>query len=74
MKLRPLASYVSFWTVIPLQVAHVIVIYEMSVRSRSALFEARATKERVLHLRECAEYVFSHRSSYNSFSKEYYVV
>jgi hypothetical protein len=29
------------------------------------LFEARATKERVLHLRECAEYVFSHRSSYN---------
>jgi hypothetical protein len=30
----------------------------------SALFEARATKERVLRLRECAEYqyVFSHRS------------
>jgi hypothetical protein len=27
----------------------------------SALFEARATKERVLHLRECAEYVFPHR-------------
>jgi hypothetical protein len=25
----------------------------------SALFEARATKERVLHFRECAEYVFS---------------
>jgi hypothetical protein len=24
----------------------------------SALFEARATKERVLHLPECAEYVF----------------
>jgi hypothetical protein len=29
----------------------------------SVLFETRATKERVLHLRECAEYVFSHRSS-----------
>jgi hypothetical protein len=46
-----------------------IVIYEMSARRHfshmSALFEARATKERVLHLRECAEYVFSHRSSYN---------
>jgi hypothetical protein len=28
----------------------------------SALFEARATKERVLHLRECAEYVFSLRT------------
>jgi hypothetical protein len=33
----------------------------------SALFEARATKERVLHLRECAEYVFSHGSSYNMY-------
>jgi hypothetical protein len=48
-----------------------IVIYEMSARRHfshmSALFEARATKERVLHLRECAEYVFSHRSSYNLF-------
>jgi hypothetical protein len=30
-------------------------------RRVSALFEARATKERVLHLRECAEYSFSHR-------------
>jgi hypothetical protein len=27
----------------------------------SALFEARATKERVLHLHKCAEYVFSLR-------------
>jgi hypothetical protein len=27
----------------------------------SALSEARATKERVLHLREGADYVFSHR-------------
>jgi hypothetical protein len=48
-----------------------IVIYEMSARRHfsrmSALFEARATKQRVLHLRECAEYVFSHRSSYNIF-------
>jgi hypothetical protein len=38
-----------------------IVIYETSARryfSRmGAQFEARATKERVLHLRECAEYV-----------------
>jgi hypothetical protein len=34
----------------------------------SALFEARATKERVLHLRECAD-VFSHRSSYNIFCR-----
>jgi hypothetical protein len=42
-----------------------IVIYEVSARRHfsrmSALFEARATKERVLHLRECAEYVFAHR-------------
>jgi hypothetical protein len=30
--------------------------------ARERIFEARATKERVLHLRECAEYVFSHRS------------
>jgi hypothetical protein len=28
----------------------------------SALSEARATKERVLHLPECAEYVFLNRS------------
>jgi hypothetical protein len=46
-----------------------IVIYKMSARRHfsrmNALFEARATKERVLHLRECAEYVFSHRSSCN---------
>jgi hypothetical protein len=36
-----------------------IVIYEPSARTyflhMSALFEARATKERVLHLRECPE-------------------
>jgi hypothetical protein len=30
----------------------------------SALFEAQATKEQVLHLRECAEYVFAHRGLY----------
>jgi hypothetical protein len=35
----------------------------------SVLFETRATKERVLHLHECAEYVFSHRSSYDIFLK-----
>jgi hypothetical protein len=46
---------------------HIIVIYEMSARKHFSrmsalfLFEARATKERVLHLRECAEYVFSHQ-------------
>jgi hypothetical protein len=28
----------------------------------SALFEARAMKERVLHLRVCGKYVFPHRS------------
>jgi hypothetical protein len=48
-----------------------IVIYEPSTRRHfsrmSALFEARAMKERVLHLRECAEYVFAHRSLYNIF-------
>jgi hypothetical protein len=37
-----------------------IVVYEMSARRHfsrtSALFEARATKERVLHLGVCAEY------------------
>jgi hypothetical protein len=32
----------------------------------SALFEARARKKRVLHLRECAEYVFAHQSLYNT--------
>jgi hypothetical protein len=26
-----------------------------------ALFEARATKERVFHLRKCAEYIFAHQ-------------
>jgi hypothetical protein len=55
-----------------------IVIYEPSARRHfsrmSALFEARATKERVLHLRECAEYVFVHRSSYNIFLNEHYRV
>jgi hypothetical protein len=48
-----------------------IVIYEPSARRHfshmSALFEAQATKERVLHLRECAEYVFAHRGLYNIF-------
>jgi hypothetical protein len=43
----------------------IIVIYESSARRHfsymSALFEAQATKERVLHLRECTEYVFAHR-------------
>jgi hypothetical protein len=42
-----------------------IVIYEPSARRHfshmSALFEAQATKERVLHLCESAEYVFAHR-------------
>jgi hypothetical protein len=42
-------------------------MYEMSARRHftrmSALFEGRATKKRVLHLRECAEYVFSHPKS-----------
>jgi hypothetical protein len=46
-----------------------IVIYEISTRRHfsrmSALFEARATKRRVLHLGECA--VFSHRNLYNIF-------
>jgi hypothetical protein len=28
----------------------------------SALFEARATKERLLYLRECGKYVFARRS------------
>jgi hypothetical protein len=37
----------------------------------SALFEAQATKERVLHLRGCAENVFAHRGSYNIFLKEH---
>jgi hypothetical protein len=32
----------------------------------SALFEAQVTEERVLHLRECAEYVFAHRGLYNT--------
>jgi hypothetical protein len=40
-----------------------MVICEPSVRRHfspmNALVEARATKERVLHLRECAEYVFA---------------
>jgi hypothetical protein len=48
-----------------------IVIYEPSARRHfphmSALFEAQATKERVLHLRECAEYFFAHRGLYNIF-------
>jgi hypothetical protein len=48
-----------------------IVIYEPSAKSHfshmSVLFEARATKERVLHLRQCAEYVFAHRGLYNIF-------
>jgi hypothetical protein len=44
-----------------------IVIYEPSAENMSALFEARATKERVLNLHECAEYVFTHRSLYNIF-------
>jgi hypothetical protein len=48
-----------------------IVIYEPSARKHfshmSALFEAQATKERVLHLRECPEYVFAHRGLYNIF-------
>jgi hypothetical protein len=35
----------------------------------SALFEAQATKERVLPLRECVEYVFAHRGLYNIFQK-----
>jgi hypothetical protein len=43
-----------------------IIFYEMSARRHfsrlSVLFEARATKEQVLHLRECGEYVFSHRT------------
>jgi hypothetical protein len=46
------------------------VIHEMSARRHfshmNPLFVARATKERVLHLRECAEYVW-HQSSYNIF-------
>jgi hypothetical protein len=50
-----------------------IVIYEMSagrhLSRMGALFETRATKERVLHLRECAEYVFLHRSSYNTLKR-----
>jgi hypothetical protein len=50
-------------------VGAIIVIYEPSARRHfshmSALFEAQATKERVLHLRECAEYVFAHRGLYN---------
>jgi hypothetical protein len=33
------------------------------VSRMSALFEGRATKKRVLHLRECAEYAFSHPKS-----------
>jgi hypothetical protein len=33
----------------------------------------RATRERVLHLRECVEYVFPHRISYNIFWNEHYV-
>jgi hypothetical protein len=32
----------------------------------SALFEAQVTKERVLHLREYAEYVFAQRGLYNT--------
>jgi hypothetical protein len=48
-----------------------IVIYEPSARRHfshmSTLFEAQATKERVFHLRECAEYFFAHRGLYNSF-------
>jgi hypothetical protein len=46
-------------------------IYELSERKHfsrmSALFEVRATKERVLHLPEYAEYVFAYRSLYNIF-------
>jgi hypothetical protein len=45
------------------KVKAVIVIYEPSARRHfshmSALFEAQATKERVLHLRECADYVYT---------------
>jgi hypothetical protein len=51
------------------------VIYEPSARRHfshmSALFEAQATKERVLHLRERAEYVFAHRGLYNIFWNEH---
>jgi hypothetical protein len=47
------------------------VIYEPSARRHfsrmSALFKARATKERVLHLGECAEYIFVHPDLYNIF-------
>jgi hypothetical protein len=43
--------------------AEYVVIYEPSARRHfshmSALFEAQATKERVLHLRECADYVYT---------------
>jgi hypothetical protein len=53
------------------ETTHKIVIYEPSARRHfshmSALFEAQATKERVLHLRERAEYVFAHRGLYNIF-------
>jgi hypothetical protein len=48
-----------------------IVIYEPSAGRHfshmSALFEAQATKQRVLHLRECAEYVLAHLGLYNIF-------
>jgi hypothetical protein len=48
-----------------------IVIYEPSARRHfshmSALFEAQVTKERVLHLRECAGYVFAYQGLYNTF-------
>jgi hypothetical protein len=48
------------------------VIYEPSARRHfSALFEAPATKERVLHLREFAEYVFANRGLYNIFWNEH---
>jgi hypothetical protein len=46
---------------------HRIVIYEPRVKRHERIFEARATKERVFHWRECAEYVFPHRSLYKIF-------
>jgi hypothetical protein len=39
--------------------AHFCLDIQITISRMSALFEARATKERVLHFRECAEYVFS---------------
>jgi hypothetical protein len=50
-----------------------IVIYEPSARRHfsrmSALFEARAAKERVRHLRECAEYKSSRMEVCTNFLK-----